>query len=256
MSDNWVFYPSNVEGEPATFLANLGMPEQIDIQLYRWRIGVTLTFESDREDGFPSNETADRLNDAEDQFIAAISESLGAVNVGRLTRARRRDVYFYAPSTDNADAELRKAVAAVGLSVADIRIEEDEEWSGFFEFLCPGLAESQWIRNQMLVSALEEQGDCLTAVRNVDHCAIFSTPEDRAAFAASITAQGFALDAEHDHEQTGNDEVSDEHPYSLSFSREHAVDLDTANDVTIPLAELAAEHNGMYDGWATMIVKQ
>src|SRR5262245_22908628 len=256
MSDNWVFYPANVEDQPATFLVNLGIPEQVDIQLYRWRIGVTFAYESDREDGFPSNETAARLNDAEDRFVAALLESLSAVNVGRLTRSRRRDVYLYAPSADGADAEVRKAAATVGLTVADVRIEEDEEWSGFFEFLCPGIAESQWISNQMLVNKLEDEGDCLTAVRSVDHCAIFSTPADRAAFAASITAQGFTLDDEHDHEPTGEDEVSDEYPYSLSFSREHAVDLDTANDVTIPLAELAAEHNGMYDGWATQIMKE
>src|SRR6185503_8556290 len=67
MSDHWAFYPSNVENEPATFLVNLNVPEQLDIQLYRWRIGVTLSFESDRDDGFPANETADQLNDAEDR---------------------------------------------------------------------------------------------------------------------------------------------------------------------------------------------
>ena len=255
MSDNWVFYPSNVENESATFLVNLGVPEQIDTQLFRWRIDVTLAFQSEREDGFPSSETADQLNDAEDQFIAALSESLGAVNVGRLTRSKRREVYFYAPSAENADSEVRRHAAAAGLSVSEVRIEEDEDWTAFYEFLCPGTAESQWISNQMLVSQLEEMGDCLTAVRNVDHSAMFASPEDRAAFAASITALGFTLDGEHDNEPTGDAET-DEYPYSLEFSREHAVDLDTANDVTIPLAELAAEHNGMYDGWATMLVKQ
>lgn len=255
MSEHWAFYPSNVEDEPATFLVNLGVTDALDIQLYRWRIGVTLSFESGREDGFPSNELADTLNRSEDLFIAALSESLSAVNVGRLTRARRRDVYFYAPSSDGADAEIQKAASAAGLSVSDIRIEEDEDWSGYFEFLCPGPAETQWINNDMLIRQLEEAGDCLTAVRSVDHAADFPTAEDRAAFAASISALGFQLDSEDDNEPTA-DADDNEYPFSLSFSREHAVDLETANDVTIPLSELAAEHNGIYDGWATIIVKE
>lgn len=254
MSDNWVFYPSNVDDEPATFLVNLGVPEEVDIQLFRWRIGVTVAFETDREDGFPSNQTAEQMNESEDRFVLTMSESLGAVHVGRLTRSRRRDIYFYAPSAENADAQVRKIAAAAGLSVEDVRVEEDEDWSAFFEFLCPGTAESQWITNEALVSQLEEHGDCLTAVRKVDHSAMFATPDDRAGFAASVTAQGFTVEAEHDSEPMG-DEETDEFPYSLSFFREHAVDLDTANDVSIPLAELAAEHNGMYDGWATMVVK-
>lgn len=255
MSDHWAFYPSNVENEPATFLVNLGITDEIDTQLYRWRIGVTFSFDSDREDGFPSNAIAEQLNQAEDRFITAISDSLSAVNVGRLTRARRRDVYFYAPSADGAEADIRAAASQAGLTVADVRIEEDEDWSGYFEFLCPGVAETQWINNDMLIRQLEEAGDCLTAVRNVDHCAIFPSPEDRAAFAASISARGFRIDSENENEET-EDPDDDEFRFSLSFSRAHAVDLETANDVTIPLSELVAEHNGVYDGWATPIVKE
>jgi uncharacterized protein (TIGR01619 family) len=254
MSEHWAFYPSNVEDEPATFLVNLGVTDEIDAQLYRWRVGVTISFESDRDDGFPSNTIAEKLNHAEDGFVAALSDSLSAINVGRLTRARRRDVYFYAPSADGADEAIRAAAVRAGLTVADIRIEEDPSWSGYFEFLCPGVAETQWINNDMLIRQLEEAGDCLTAVRNVDHAADFPTADDRAAFAASITALGFQIDSDVELEAS-DDPDSNEYPFSLRFSREHAVDLETANDVTIPLSELAAEHNGVYDGWATAVVK-
>ncbi len=48
----------------------------------------------------------------------------------------------------------------------------------------------------------------------------------------------------------------DELPYSLKFSRSHAVDMETITEITMPLVELAVEHDGVYDGWETPLTPE
>ena len=46
-----------------------------------------------------------------------------------------------------------------------------------------------------------------------------------------------------------------EFPFALGLIRNHAVDVETVDDVTFELFELAQQHQGEYEGWGSKVVK-
>ena len=46
-----------------------------------------------------------------------------------------------------------------------------------------------------------------------------------------------------------------DYPFKVVFGRVDAVELDYINSVTVELERLSAEHDGLYDGWETHIVR-
>lgn len=252
MAENWIAYMGRIEEETASFIVDLDAGESYDITDYPVRIEVTLPFTPGPEDGLPDKPALDKLNDAEDRCVEALRDQVDAVHVGHATRPGRRWVLLYAPTAVNIEAAAKGAVAGASVAGATVETVEDEDWSAYFDFLFPTPTEFQWLGNRQLVDQLEAQGDALATPRLVQHAAYFTSEDGRDAYAAAVAELGFTLG------ERGIDdrEEVDELPYSLKFSRSHAVDMETITEITMPLVELAVEHDGVYDGWETPLTPE
>ena len=133
--------------------------------------------------------------------------------------------------------------------IYDFGIKEDKEWESYFEFMYPNPKQYQSILNRRVLDNLESHGDSLTKTRQVDHWICFKTQDDRQTFLDKIKDDGFQI--------INQDYYADnaEFPYSLQIARVDNVDIDSVNDYTLSLWQLAIECNGDYDGWETSVEK-
>ena len=101
-------------------------------------------------------------------------------------------------------------------------------------------------KNKSVLKLIKKYGDNLETVREVNHWIFFKSFDDMCDYKDIFVKKGFKV-SNMDHE-----EDSDEtHPFTLIINREDKVDLDSINEVTIELCELAEEFDAKYDGWET-----
>jgi len=132
----------------------------------------------------------------------------------------------------------------------EYQVSEDPEWNIYLEYLYPDEEAMLRINNNRMLQALEEQDDQPHIPRKISHWLYFKTEEDRNACAHSLKEEGFAVEAQ---AETADMEGL---PYELEVYRQDKADADTITDVTTMLWQRAAEHNGNYDGWETMVVQE
>jgi len=251
MSDNWEMYFTNVDDEPAAMLVDLGIADEVpdpDRPMLLW---MWLHLKSPTEEGFASDEEEPRLVEIEDSFIDAIELTTAAVLVGRITTCGRREFYFYAKSSEGFEDSVAEAMEAFADDGYEYETgeQEDEEWAHYTEVLYPEPENMQEIFNLRVIEQLSESGDPLTPPRTVDHFANFANEADRTSFATAAAAAGFTQLS-----VSQSDEDDEELPCGITVQREHAVDWDTIDEMTFTLFELAAEHNGQYEGWGSPVV--
>lgn len=102
------------------------------------------------------------------------------------------------------------------------------------------------VANSGKEALLQQQGDGLTAVCDIEHFAYFPTPQARADFIYRCLKAGFRLRNTSEPPEPGagfgailfHKDVPDEH----------------LEQVSIMLKGFAAEHGGRYDGWETQVL--
>jgi len=129
----------------------------------------------------------------------------------------------------------------------DAGARPDPEWSTYLGFLAPSEEDRQHIENRRVCEALEENGDTLSAPREIDHWAYFAEPAAREAFVAEATALGFAVRALIEPD-------SDLPDIGVHLWRTDVPAYESIDDVTLTLFRLAARHGGTYDGWECTVV--
>ncbi len=246
--DHWEIYVTFVDDKPAVILVDIGVHAAAPLVNLSKLVWLWVHLLTPDEEGFPSEEEDFKLNEIEDAVTDG-TEGTGTRYVGRITSDGRREFYFY---TDDAE-NIREVITAAMQSTPEYRFEIDEaddgEWKHYSDVLYPSPEDFQQIHNQHVITRLQQAGDSLTQPRPIDHFANFQNEPDREAFIAAATALGFeAVSRPERKEET-------EFPLAVGLLRVDAVDGETIDNVTFELFELAQQHNGEYDGWASPVIK-
>lgn len=251
MSDGWDFYFARVNGELASLFVDLGIRDRVPDQQKPWLLWVWVKFEKPRNDDLSSEEEAPRLFEIEDALKNRVREATGAELVGRITTAGRREFYFYGPRPTGfreAATDAFKDFPEYSFQLGD---KEDPAWSHYIDVLYPSPRMHQQIHNQRVIEVLEKEGDPLTAPRPVSHWAYFPSAEKRAEFVRRVKAKGFKVTDEPE-----NNEATTKCRYGVILERTDRVDLQSINELTLDLFDLAQELGGEYDGWETTVEEE
>lgn len=251
--DHWEIYVTYVDEQPAVILVDIAVSRIAPIAKMPCLAWIWVYIRNPDNEGFPSDDENDRLNDIED----ALTESLNSADfkyVGRVTTDGRREFYFYTEAVNQFRELATMTMKSVGMQFAtdyEFEIDEtdDDEWRHYWDVLYPTPEDFQQIRNQHVLNQLEQAGDTLTEPRPLDHFANFRNEEDRAAFIAAAEALGFEAVSRPVRAE------NEEFPYSVGLLRVDAVDPETVDRITFELWELASNHNGEYDGWGSTVIK-
>ncbi len=247
--EEWDFYFSNVDDIIGSFYIDLGLSKVAPLIDKPNLIWLSLKMNNPREDGLSSNDEFDKLSEIEDRLQEFMTGRHNSIYAGRLTSNNHRDFYFYFGDTILYEKTISEAMVVFPSYTYDYGVKKDIEWESYFEFMYPNPRQFQSIQNRRVIDNLEYNGDPLTKERQVDHWIYFKKQEDRERFLVKIKDKGFQI-INQDY-----DEDNSEFPYMLQIARVDKVDIDSVNDYTLNLWELAERFNGDYDGWETSVEK-
>jgi regulator of RNase E activity RraB len=237
MSEDWDFYFARVDDEIASLYVDLGIARDAPLASHPLLGWVRVEMQDPRPDGLSSDAEFDALIAIEDGLLATLDQ-VGAIFVGRNTSSGQRDFYFYMSDAGAFEFAARALLESHPDYRFDLGTRPDAEWSSYFNFLSPSEAERQRIRNRHVREALSRHGDCLTAVRPIDHMIILPDASAREAFIAQAAADGFTIESQ------GSTEEGEAY---VNIAREdRPAEIDT---VVLKLVEASRELGGHYDGW-------
>lgn len=250
MSDQWDFYFTAINDEPASIRLDLDPTSDLDVADYPSRIRIDVPFANAEENGMPTSDEWEVVHKIDDAIEAWAGKSKKDIYVAAVTWPGRRSFFLYSKRTEAPVEEIRQLVTRLGREEFDIHLDDDPDWREFFEVLYPTPIDMQWMGDRDLVEQLRTHGDALETPRIVDHTAMFRSAADRERFVAQAVERGYTVDTL-DGETASKDEPQpdDDFPHSVTLTRTHAIDLDTVHEHTRELCVLADECGGVYDGW-------
>ncbi len=246
MSKEWDFYFCNVDHKPASLFIDLGVVSEAPIEGLSEMAWLRLYMRNPREDGLSSEAEFKQLVKIEDDLTEAVAADSTIVYVGRNTCDGCRDFYLYCVNGRRTEALLSSVMVAYSDYEFETGSGEDPEWSTYLSFLYPSPREMQVIQNYRVLEQLESQGDDHAIEREICHWLYFGSSENRSRFLAGVIERGYSSQEE-------RDEGSGDRPFALQIARVSAVDSVTINNAVLELYDLAAEHDGLYDGWETSV---
>ena len=249
MSDQWEFYPTRVDDEAASIYVNLSYRDAAPIESASDLIWLRLYFLHPRDDGLSSQEEFQTLCEIEDAMERVLEDSgLSTYYVGRNTSGGSRDFYFYSGNGQETEETLKQAMVRFPDYEYETGHRTESDWSAYLEFLFPSPRDMQLIKNQHVITSLNEHDDQLDVPREVAHWAYFPEENARNTFVTRSQSLGFAL------RNSSSPESSDD-PWGATVTRVDPVDYWSIADATLALHDLAIELGGEYDGWETPVVK-
>lgn len=231
---DWDFYPSTVDGRPASVYVNLelrrvgpavGADTQFVVRVAMLDLGPH---------GMGTAAESAVLFPVEDELEKRLAAH-DVIYVGRIRSHGVWEMSFYGPASAG-----EHVVVEVPDRVCTIDVTSDPDWDYFERMLSPSTECYQWIINRRIVEVLEECGDPLVVPRKVDHWAYFSTKAARDAFVVAAVRDGFAF------ERVDADEPDN---FCARMSRENPATLEEIHEAVMLLVEHARANGGRYDGW-------
>ncbi|MDQ3263803.1 MAG: DUF695 domain-containing protein [Myxococcota bacterium] len=242
------FYMVEFEDGPASIMVDMAAALHAPVPTHPALLIVRMRMKRPQESGLRSAEEAQRLFVIEDAVIAAL-RPLDGTFVGRVVRAGSSDLFFYLPaevSRDSVEPQLRLASQEYPPVLS---LENDPEWTSYFEILFPDRRDQQRMVNRRLCEQLQEQGDRPGLARPIDHLALF--PDEGSARAAlePLRAEGFQVDA-----PSPPPPHSGHQMWALGFHRSESPTHERMDEVTLQVLDLLEGTGAHYDGWSCAAV--
>lgn len=242
MDDDWDFYFGNVEGTIASFFVNLALRCEAPLRNLPCCGHIRITMLQPREDGLSSSEEFQTLCQIEDEIKNSLCDS-ELLYVGRCTGGGVRDFFFYLADP----AHWRARVASTLKNFQGYQFQagsrEDPDWDCYFSYLLPDDLEMQGIRNRRVCQSLEEHGDQLVELREIDHFCYFPSESARQAFLDEVLVLGYEI------RELNQSDSCEDLPYLAHLCRNDIPSYEGIDSITLPLFKAARKHQGDYDGW-------
>lgn len=242
MSDHWEFFPCQMGEDRASIFYDHGIYEEIDDLPLSSLFKVRVAFKVPRVDGMPTDHEFDALMALEDALSAEVGE-IGGVYVGRISVGGHRYFYYYVDAEQKDLAQLVGRVEQESAYDLGYLVDVDRDKKGYWEDLFPTKADWQVIKDQRVLSVMQENGDDLETPRRIDHWAYFPRPDQRDAFKDWVEAEGFSIERA---------DASDE-KFAVQFFHTFSPAFPGISNCTIKLMEKAEACGGDYDGWETSV---
>jgi uncharacterized protein (TIGR01619 family) len=248
MAEDWKSYFSNYNDKLGFIAVDIGFGGELPVHGKPWLLWVCVHFRTSQPNGLPESNEFEIMDAIDDELAKHLGTACDAVEVGRVTSDGSREFFFYGASDKGLKSAVAEAMRGFKAYKFEIASEEDADWSRYLDVLYPSEEDFQKITNLDILDALQEHGDTLTAVRQVDHWIYFRTEEDRKRFASEVRKLGYKIEQQ-------PEEADNEYPLGLQISRDQSVTVDEIDDAVIELFRVAKQRNGKYDGWETFFVE-
>ncbi|NUQ68995.1 MAG: DUF695 domain-containing protein [Phycisphaerales bacterium] len=244
MDNQWIGYEMTTDEGSLLCLFNVGAGDIAPDEARPHCVRLRLTFQDKGEEGMGAQDERDEF-ESRLEMIDPQLDKLKAVHIATLRGQGCFDSIYYLPE-QSGDAFAKAAEKACKGCALEIEGGPDPEWE-IFESLHPSEEEVAFYYDGVILNEMGEDGDTPDAPRSVEHCLLL--PDDAAAevVIAKAGKAGFALDE--------RENTDDELAVQLVLTKEHPATLEAISAERQTLTEIANASGGVYDGWASPIVK-
>lgn len=193
---------------------------------------------------------ANELNDEFEEFfetkeslIIALEHEKRAKYVGHRLIGEWSEIYFYAQSSKQLDVITAKILKSTGY-IYESNVAKDKDWGFFDHNIFPTDLELSFIQSAKIISLMQEEGDDISIVREVEHYASFETSTQKDRFIKKAQAVGFKFK---------DDISSDEFDYGVALTKEHNLTMDEVKKEITLFLELIKEERGEYELWSALL---
>ena len=126
-----------VEGYPALAIINTDLKDLENKARWAYSVFIEIVPDAINENGHPTEEEYDYLNEMEKQIIEYLETQTGSVHVGHTTVYRARQIIFYAKEREQVESFLDHFLTTIGRE-SSFEIESDPEWehvAAFYDLL-------------------------------------------------------------------------------------------------------------------------
>jgi len=242
--ENFAFYLTNLDGQPASFVVDLNAEPQ---ESHALRLQLRVPLLKPRPDGLRDQSELEPMGALEDRVVEALRGAVDAIYVGRLVSRGATEFFFYVPAANASKLDdLKGLVGDLAPYTLEYLAAEDADWGAYTQLLYPDPYSLQAIANRSLLEQLQQAGDAMTVARVVDHLAFFDGVGPANEAAKRLQAAGFATD-EVDTRSDGS--------VGLQFHREDSVGDGQADAFVAEVLDIILPLEGSYDGWGCPVVK-
>jgi regulator of RNase E activity RraB len=246
--DRWDFYFCRIDDVLTSVFFNESVNARVPLQGMSKLFLLRIQMKKPRPDGLSSSEEFEALGEVEEALTAEIAKPRRVKFVGRTTGGGRREFYFYAADLARVEDAAKEAMSKFPSYEFRTADKDDPDWKAYRELLYPSPRDRQRIENREVCEALKDNGDPLTAKREIDHWAYFATDAARADFIAQASRLGYMV-------RSAFETKGDARQFGAQVFREDFADWDSANETTLELFDLAIALGGDYDGWESPVEK-
>jgi len=206
-----------------------------------WLFSVFIKFDScdETQDGF------EEFLEIKESIIIALEFESKVHYVGSRVVDGWNELYFYSSDSKELNS-MSTAILKESNYVYESNVVKDKKWNLYETQLFPTELEQHNMQTAKTIFLLEEEGDDLGSLRDVEHYVSFETPTQKNRFINTLNIEGFHF----------KDEISsDEFQHGVALVKNHAVTYDEVTKVVAELFEFIKKENAYYEGWSTTLVE-
>jgi regulator of RNase E activity RraB len=175
-----------------------------------------------------------------------LHRELDALFAARVMKEGWAEFYFYAPNAKRFENISSEVMSRHGGFVYERGSSRDGKWEMYSDNLFPDAYGLLSIQNRHTIQELQEAGDDLNIVRDVEHYLFFQTKSSMERTVAQLSSHGFEV------KEYVNDDESD-YAYGVVLVKAEAITPEIVEETTTSLYESAIQEHGVYEGWSTVL---
>lgn len=222
----------------------LNIEIEIDAQEYKeefpWLFSVFVKFDGLNESG----DAFEEFLETKESLIIAIEYEDKAHYLGSRVVDGWNEFYFCASSSKELSPMVTSMLKDTGYA-HESNIIKDKKWNFYELQLLPSELELAHIQSDKIIFLLEEEGEDLSILRDVEHYVSFLTPTQKNRFLNTLDIEGFSLK---------DDLATDEFEHGVALVKNHAVTKEALEGIVNELYAKVKEEQGFYEGWSTTLV--
>jgi len=248
--EDWAAYLSTIDNEKVgSIMVDLGLKPIAPIPSKPIRLRINVPMNHPSESGLPLPEEFESLNEVDEKLSITLTSKIGAIYAGHLYCQGTMSLYYYIGENILHEPAIREAMSAFPDYKFESKVDREEEWESYTEFLYPLPIQMQSIHNQKVVENLRNSGDKLEKRRPVDHMIYFKSETDIDGFLTEIKGKGFEVVARERTEVEG-------YTWSVLLRRDDPVDSKSVDEYVLYLWQEAHDANGEYNGWGSTMIRE
>jgi len=245
--ENWDTYMARIDGKPASILVDMGLFDKAPEHRMPFLVITGPRARNCSKDGIPYRDEIPELEEILDATTSFITGVMPLRLCGTYTHQCQRLNYYYMKDSFGVRTAIQRMYRR-NFKDRDyvLNIRYDPEWRTYLTFLYPTDGMKTWMENEKIMMHMLQNGDSLTAARDIIFEAAFPTDSITTVFTDFLRLHGYDLrSTEKLHSRIAANKVV--------FYRHAKVNIDTLNTWTGALKQEIDTLGGIYNGWTAPV---